>query len=73
MTECRKKQEPKLVLDMDFTEALERFAQTRPAEVDESVERAKQKKPPGDESPGRPDRGLKVRGGAPAGRSRKPD
>lgn len=51
----RKKLEPKFGLDMDFAEALERFAQTDPKEVAESIERAKQKnrretKPPAAES-----------------------
>lgn len=51
-----RKTEPPLNLDMDFGEALERFARVRPKEVAESVERSKTKKPPGDESPKRPDR-----------------
>ena len=38
--------EPPFGLDMDFGEALERFLGTRPNEVEESVERAEQKKPP---------------------------
>jgi hypothetical protein len=41
-----KKLEPKLGLDMGFDEALERFVRTSPAEVDASIERSKQKKPP---------------------------
>ncbi|MCJ2137416.1 hypothetical protein MKK69_25805 [Methylobacterium sp. J-026] len=41
-----RKTEPPFGLDMDFGEALERFIGTRPNEVEESVERAKQKKPP---------------------------
>lgn len=53
MTEQKRKQEPKLVLDMDFGEALERFARTDPKEVAESIERSKQKKPPGSEAPRR--------------------
>lgn len=46
------KQEPPLHLDLDFREALERFARVKPEEVAESIERAKKKKPPG-EVPGR--------------------
>lgn len=37
------KLEPKLKLDMPFDEALRRFVQTKPKEVDQSVEKAKQK------------------------------
>ncbi len=51
MTGGRKKQEPRLVLDMDFGEALERFARTKPSEVAESIARPKRKKPPGDARP----------------------
>lgn len=47
----RGKREKPLELDMDFSEALKRFAQTDKAEVDESIERAKQKKPPGTSPP----------------------
>lgn len=57
-----RKTEPPLKLDMDFGEALERFARTKPKEVAESVERAKAKKPPGEEFPRRPER-KKRRGG----------
>jgi hypothetical protein len=49
MSEKGKKLEPPLHLDMDFGEALERFARTKPAEVAESIERSKQKKPPGED------------------------
>lgn len=52
----KRKLEPKFGLDMDFAEALERFAQTNPKEVADSIERAKQKKPPGDDAPRRPPR-----------------
>lgn len=39
-----KKLEPKLGMEMpDFDEALRRFAQTKPKEVEKSIERAKQK------------------------------
>lgn len=51
MTEQKRKQEPKLVLDMDFGEALERFARTDPKEVAESIERSKQKKTARERSP----------------------
>jgi len=40
-----KKLEPKLKLNMPFDEALRRFAQTKPEEVEKSIKRAKQKKP----------------------------
>lgn len=40
-----KKLEPKLGLDMPFAEALERFARVKPNEVEQSIEKAKQKKP----------------------------
>ena len=47
MTKKVKKLEPHLGLDMPFDEALERFIQTDPKEVEASIERSKQKKPPG--------------------------
>jgi hypothetical protein len=40
-----RKLEPKLKLDMPFDEALRRFVQTKPKEVERSIEKAKQKKP----------------------------
>lgn len=39
-----RKTEPPLYINMDFGEALGRFAQTKPAEVEELVKRAKQAK-----------------------------
>lgn len=45
MTEEKKTLEPPLFLDMDFGEALARFVQTDPKEVQDSIARAKQKKP----------------------------
>jgi hypothetical protein len=45
------KLEPKLGLKMEFGELLERLAQTKPKEVERSVEKAKQKKPPLSKSP----------------------
>ena len=48
MTE--RKLEPPLFLDMGFEEALARFAKTDPREIDESVDRSKKKKPPGDKT-----------------------
>ncbi len=39
-----KSQEPKLGLDMDFDEALDRFIQTKPGEVEASIVRSKQKR-----------------------------
>jgi hypothetical protein len=41
-----KKLEPKLGLDMPFSELVERLMQTDPKEVEDSVEKAKQEKPP---------------------------
>ncbi len=41
-----RKTEPPLKLDMDFGEALERFARVTPKDVAESVERSKTKRPP---------------------------
>lgn len=52
MTNKGKKLEPPLKLDMSFGEALARFVQTKPEEVDTGIARSKQRKPPGDEAPG---------------------
>jgi hypothetical protein len=41
-----KKLEPKLGLEMPFGELVERLLQTDPKEVERSVEKAKQAKPP---------------------------
>jgi hypothetical protein len=52
-----KKLEPKFGLDMPFNEALRRFIQAKPKEVEKSIERSKQakkpkrKKPPGRKRP----------------------
>lgn len=54
MTGEKKKLEPPLKLDMSFGEFLARVLQTKPGEVEESIERAKTKKPPQD-APRRPD------------------
>jgi hypothetical protein len=70
MTRKGGKQEPPLHLDLDFGEALERFARTDPKVVERSIERAKKKKPPGTEPPRRPAR-PKDSGTSPSGRSRK--
>jgi hypothetical protein len=70
MTRKGSKQEPPLHLDMDFGEALERFARTRPSEVAESVERSKQKAPENDETPRREKRSTE-RETSPSGRTRK--
>lgn len=45
------KREKPLFIDIDFDEALRRFAQTDKKEVDESIGRAKEKKPPGPDAP----------------------
>lgn len=42
------KLEPPLKLDMSFSEAMGRFAVTKPGEVDELIAIAKTKKPPQD-------------------------
>jgi len=70
MTRKGDKQEPPLHLDLDFGEALERFAKTDPREVVESIERSKKKKPPGTATPRGPARSSE-RGGSPSGRNRK--
>jgi hypothetical protein len=36
-----------LRIDMGFNEALERFVQTKPEEVENGIKRSKQRKPPG--------------------------
>ena len=53
------KLEPPLKLDMSFNEAMSRFVATKPSEVDESIERAKTKRPPQDDLPRRPRRPKK--------------
>ena len=70
MTNEGKKLEPPLRLDIEFGEALSRFAATKPKEVAESIARSKTKKPPQNEPPRRPDRSRS--GGHPnAARKRK--
>ncbi|MFY9294270.1 MAG: hypothetical protein WAP03_26840 [Methylorubrum rhodinum] len=71
MTDKDRKTEPPFGLDMDFGEALERFIATRPQEVVDSVERAKQKRPPEDDAPRRPAR--RQRDESSSGRNRKPN
>jgi hypothetical protein len=41
------KLEPKLKLNMSFEEALARFTQADPKEVEECIRKSRQKKPPG--------------------------
>lgn len=65
-----KKLEPKLGLDMDFSEALVRFAQTDPKEVTNGIERGKERKPPEDAAPRRPAR--QRRGRPPSSRVTRP-
>ena len=48
MSDEKRKTEPPLYLDLDFEEALSRFARFKPEEAEESVDPAKQKKPPED-------------------------
>jgi hypothetical protein len=48
-----KKLEPKLKLDMPFDEVLARFLQTKPSEVEESIERSKSVIAPMPKSPKR--------------------
>jgi len=45
MNQRGKKLEPKLGLNMQFGEALERFAKTDPDEVEDSIAKGKQKRP----------------------------
>lgn len=59
MTGKGKKLEPKLGLDMPFDEALQRFMQADPKEVEASIERAKQKKPAGSKKKKRKSPGSK--------------
>lgn len=56
MTNKGRKIEPPLKLDLSFGEALSRFAATKPEQVDESIKRAKAKKPPQEASLRRPAR-----------------
>ena len=56
MTKKGRKMEPPLKLDMSFGEALSRFAAVKPKEVDDSIAKAKAKKPPRDDPPRRPER-----------------
>lgn len=70
MTNKGKKIEPPLKLDMSFGEALARALQTDTKEVEASIERAKQKKPPGLLPPSG-SKGLKT-GGVAQDRKRKP-
>lgn len=65
-----RKNEPPFGLDMDFGEALKRFARVKPKEVAESIDRSKQKRPPQDAPPRRS--ALKESDEAPPGRKRKP-
>ncbi|MGU3418210.1 hypothetical protein [Methylobacterium sp. D54C] len=46
MSADKHKTEPPFGLDIDFGEALERFIATRPKEVEEGIQRARQKKVP---------------------------
>lgn len=71
MSEKGKKLEPPLHIDMDFGEALERFARVKPDEVKESIERSKKKKPPGEATPRRPTSPPKDKDRSPSGRNRK--
>jgi hypothetical protein len=68
----KKKTEPPFGLDMDFGEAMERFFQTDPKEVAESIERSKQKKPPGDAPSRRPARSSERGKGSSSSRVTRP-
>lgn len=72
MTGSGKKLEPKLSLEMDFGEALERFARTDPKELAQSIERGKTKKPPGENAPRRPPRPSRHSTLSVGGKLRKP-
>lgn len=67
----KRKTEPPLSLDMSFGEALGRFVTTDPKQVDESIERSKQKRPPQDGTQRR-SRRNKHQAASPD-RQRKPD
>ncbi|MGH6821921.1 MAG: hypothetical protein ACREC4_00265 [Methylocella sp.] len=56
MTNKGKKLEAPFKLDVSFDEALSRFAAAKPKEVDDSIAKAKAKKPPRDDPPRRPER-----------------
>jgi hypothetical protein len=47
-----------LKIDMGFDEALERFIRTDPQEVEASIKRSKQKKPPGGKAKRKPPGGT---------------
>lgn len=68
----KKKTQPPFGLDMDFGEAMERFFQTDPNEVAESIERSKQKKPPGDGASRRPARSSERGKASPSSRVSRP-
>lgn len=51
MTDKDRKREAPLHLDMDFGEALERFARTDPKEARDLMDRGKKQKPPEDKPP----------------------
>ena len=53
------KLEPPFRLEMDFSEALERFAATKPSEIEESIRRAKKKGSAPDDPPARPPRKVR--------------
>jgi len=57
MTRKGKKLEPKFGLDMPFDEAMARFIQTKPSEVEASIQRSKKKKPPGGKAKRKPSGG----------------
>lgn len=67
-----RKTEPPFGLNMNFGEALRRFAKTDPKEIVESIERSKQKRPPGNEPPRRSGRTKDVSSSS-EGRRRKPE
>jgi len=51
----KRRYDDKMKLDMPFSEALERYAGVKPAEMHANIRRAKKKKPPGGSStPGGP-------------------
>jgi hypothetical protein len=52
-----KKHPSPLRIDMGFDEALERFIQTKPSELEGNVKKSKQKKPPGSKKRRKPSGG----------------
>ena len=57
MTKKKRTTEPQFGLDMSFGEALERFIQTDPKEVEASIAKSKRRKPPDGDAKAKPSGG----------------